>query len=224
MKIQDLFDRGAADYDTGRRKVIPCFDSFYNALVGQIPFGRDRDFSFLDLGAGTGLVSALILASFPGTCATLVDLSPGMLDIARDRFRGDDRVLGFHTMDYARCLPQGQFDVVVSAMSVHHLSHPDKQHLFRMIHDCLSPGGPFIHADLIQGETPEADHRFKTSWWSHIRAQGFGGETLKGLEERMAQDRPAKLSEQLAWMTRAGFRETDCFFEYNNFAVYAGVK
>ncbi len=224
MKIQELFDRGAATYDLHRQKVIPCFDDFYNTLVELIPFEKTEPFTFLDLGAGTGLVTAFILEFFPNAQAHLVDLSEQMLQKAEKRFQNDDRVKGYYAMDYALQLPEGKYGLVVSAMSVHHLTHGEKKQLFQLIHTHLLPGGSFIHADLILGDTPKMDAIFQDKWLKHIQGTGIKGDTLEQILERMAQDQPSKLKDQLAWMTAAGFHEVNSFFEYDNFAVYTGVK
>lgn len=224
MKIKELFDRGAANYDINRRKVIPCFDDFYNTLVEQIPFDKNEEFRFLDLGAGTGLVTAFILEFFPNAQAYLVDLSEQMLQKAQNRFQNEYRVREYYAMDYSEELPEGEYSLVVSAMSVHHLTNEKKEQLFKLIHSRLLPGGPFIHADLIQGETPEMDVFFKDKWWEHIQGTGIEKDELKQISERMAQDQPSKLKDQLDWMDAAGFHDVSPFFEYDNFAVYAGVK
>lgn len=41
--------------------------------------------TILDLGAGTGLYSSLILAKYSKAHITLIDLSEGMLEIAKDQ-------------------------------------------------------------------------------------------------------------------------------------------
>ncbi|MCG8567673.1 MAG: class I SAM-dependent methyltransferase [Desulfobacterales bacterium] len=223
MMIQKLFDQGAADYDAHRQKVIPCFRDFYGTLVDCIPYPRDRRFSFLDLGAGTGLVSALIRSTFPQSRGSLVDLSQGMLKQAENRFK-DDPLVNFHSLDYAHALPGGKFDLVVSALSIHHLSHPDKETLFQMIFNQLTPGGIFIHGDLILGQTPAITRCNQEKWKNHIRSTGMAGDALEQIWDRMAQDNPAPLALQLNWMKGAGFQEVDSFYQYRNFAVYSGTK
>ena len=44
---------------------------------------------------------------------------------------------------------------MVSALSVHHLTHGDKRELFEKVHDSLAGGGYFFNADQVSGETPE---------------------------------------------------------------------
>ena len=51
--------------DRARRKLVPCFDDFYRTALELLPFAPDASFEVLDLGAGTGLLSAMIAAAFP---------------------------------------------------------------------------------------------------------------------------------------------------------------
>jgi tRNA (cmo5U34)-methyltransferase len=39
-----------------------------------------------------------------------------------------------------------------------------------------------------------------------------------------AEDSPAKLFDQLAWITEFGFTDVDVIWKYYNFAVYGGGK
>jgi tRNA (cmo5U34)-methyltransferase len=63
MTIQELFNRSAARYDLARRQLVPCFDDFYAAALERLPAERDRSIQVLDLGAGTGLLAALVAAA-----------------------------------------------------------------------------------------------------------------------------------------------------------------
>ncbi len=58
----------------------------------------------LDLGCGDGRLTALVLAAYPESTATCIDMSQPMLEAARERFADDDRVtLGTH--DFENELP-----------------------------------------------------------------------------------------------------------------------
>ncbi|MCU1351841.1 MAG: SAM-dependent methyltransferase, partial [Acidimicrobiales bacterium] len=52
------FDRWVDSYDAGRRQLIPCFDAFYGAAAEVAALGRSGTVRVLDLGAGTGILSA----------------------------------------------------------------------------------------------------------------------------------------------------------------------
>ncbi|HDR16730.1 MAG TPA: class I SAM-dependent methyltransferase, partial [Desulfobacteraceae bacterium] len=150
MTVKRLFDAGALKYDANRRKVIYCFDEFYGTLLELIPFDSDDSFSFLDLGAGTGLVSRLILEKFPNTEAHMLDISEKMLEKARERFSESNNV-HFYVHDYDQGDLPGRHRLVASAMSIHHLPDEGKRRLMKRIFNVLEPGGLFVHAELALG-------------------------------------------------------------------------
>src|SRR5258708_28327466 len=83
--VRKVFAADADNYDRARRKLVPCFDDFYRTALELLPFKSDDRFEALDLGAGTGLLSAMISDAFPKARLTLFDLTPDMLMIARQR-------------------------------------------------------------------------------------------------------------------------------------------
>lgn len=223
MLVRELFDAGALEYDAGRRRVIFCFDTFYGMLLDLVPFSPGERFAFLDLGAGTGLVSALILARFPDAKAHLLDISEKMMAQARQRF-ADRQDVRFYIRDYACEDLPGTYPLIVSAMSIHHLEDSSKQLLMRKIFSALEPGGAFVHAELAQGTTRATEQHYQRHWQAHLESCGFTAEELATIRQRMACDRPAPIEHQLAWMREAGFADVDCFFKHYNFTVSMGTK
>ena len=104
----------------------PCVDEFYRAALDSLPSDKDREFNVLDLGAGTGIVSALLAYSFPHVLIILEDVSREMLAQAQQRLvAGGDR-FQFKTADYETQPIEGRYDAVVSALSIHHLKDNSK--------------------------------------------------------------------------------------------------
>jgi len=222
-----MFDYAAEDYDRARRQLVPGLDRFYGAVLESVPFEEEEEIRVLDLGAGPGLLSAMVAERFPRSRVTLVDLSVEMLRVARRRFAGEPGRFEFRTMDYARKpLPRivGGYDLVVSALSVHHLTHGDKRELFGKIHDSLAGGGHFINADKISGETPEEERRYGEWWLRRVREAGVSEEDLAAARSRMRADRNATLVAQLGWLGDAGFEGIGCRYKDHRFAVYNGRK
>lgn len=223
MRVEELFDQGADQYDHQRRKVIPCFHDFYQTVLDLIPYPRSRSFRVLDLGAGTGLLSEFIIKTFPNAVATLIDFSEKMLEKAKERFSLTKRV-SFLVQDYAHAqLPQDQ-DCIVSAMSIHHLSDQDKELLYQRVYEALVPEGVFINADLVKGETRSIDEVYHERWIGWIQKAGLGEEELSTIIHRMQLDQPSRLSAQLQWLKEAGFIDVDCSYKYYNFAVFSGRR
>jgi methylase of polypeptide subunit release factors len=60
-----VFSAHARDYDAPRRRLIPVFDAFYGAAVDALCLTHGPVRRVLDLGAGTGLLSAAVLKACP---------------------------------------------------------------------------------------------------------------------------------------------------------------
>ena len=90
-QVREAFDAIASEYDAERRWIVPGYDDFYCAAVNAADWPGDRP-GILDIGAGTGALSALLLGRYPEADLTLQDISTGMLDIAAKRFHSPDHV------------------------------------------------------------------------------------------------------------------------------------
>jgi tRNA (cmo5U34)-methyltransferase len=102
----------------------------------------------LELGTGTGVTSRRVLERHPGAELTGVDSSEHMLAVA-DLPGADLRL-----QDLRDALPEGPFELVFSALAIHHLDSPGKAELFARIAAVLAPGGRFVMADVIVPEDP----------------------------------------------------------------------
>lgn len=223
--LKRVFDLSAESYDSARRKLVPCFDDFYRAAIDLMPFEHGAEIDVLDLGAGTGLFSALIAYSFPGARITLMDVSEEMLARARDRLGPGGARFRFVELDYAQNRRfGGAYDAIVSALSIHHLADADKRALFVRVHEVLKPGGVFINADQVRGETDAIESRSHAKWLQRVRELGATDRELKQARERMKFDRAATVSVQLEWLREAGFREVACSYRNLIFAVYSGER
>ncbi|MCF8035128.1 MAG: class I SAM-dependent methyltransferase [Desulfarculaceae bacterium] len=221
--LHQVFDQAAEGYDALRSRVIPCFQDFYGTIARLVPECPQGEPAVLDLGAGTGLVSAVVRAACPGSRILAVDESAGMLERLEERFAHDERVSTM-VMDYASGnLPAG-WDLIVSALSIHHLDDAGKKRLFARLFGRLKPGGWFINADLVQGSSQEVERGYQDAWREHLEASGIPREELDEIYQRMTYDRTSSLEAQLIWLRARGFVDVDCHYKYNNFAVYAGRR
>ena len=212
-----------ADGDDRARKLVPCFDDFYRTALELLPFAPDARFEVLDLGAGTGLLSAMIAAGFPKARLTLFDLTPEMLTIARARLKPLGKRIRFVTADLAAA-PSKSYDAVVSALALHHLPDSGKRHLFADIFKYLTSGGVFVNADQVAGESAAIDQRSRQMWLKRARELKVAERDLNAALEQMKHDLPATVGQQLAWMRESGFTEVTCAYRNLIFAVLSGTK
>jgi len=130
-------------YGTDIRAEIAHFDKLQDAVAEATRGLAVR--TVLELGVGTGETARRVLALHPHAAWVAVDSSVAMLGRARETLADADLRL-------ARIedpLPEGRFDLVLSALAVHHLSGPGKQDLFRRVAAVLEPVGCFVLGDLV---------------------------------------------------------------------------
>jgi tRNA (cmo5U34)-methyltransferase len=165
----------------------------------------------LDLGTGDGRLLAMLRIDRPQMRGVALDISELMLEAARERFAGDERIeLVRH--DLAEPLPAiGRFDAVVSSMAIHHLEHDRRRSLYGEVFDVLEPGGVFANFEHVASPT----HRLHLAFYAAI------GEPL---EHEDPSDRLLDVESQLAWLRQAGFDDVDCYWKWLEMALLIGVK
>jgi tRNA (cmo5U34)-methyltransferase len=132
----------------------------------------------LDLGTGTGVTAACVLAVHPDAELVGVDASATMLSHARTLLPDAE----LQVADLVDPLPRGPFELVVSAFAVHHLDAADKAELFARVADVMTPGARFVLLDVVVPVVRPA------------HPVPVDGEI----------DKPSTVAEQLAWLSAAG--------------------
>jgi len=221
-EIQRKFDDISQKYDGQRKKFIPCFDDFYGVSVSAASIDTENP-NILDIGAGTGLLSAFLMERYPDASFTLIDLSEKMLDIAKSRFKGKSNVK-YIVADYSKYSFVEKYDLVVSALSIHHLEDEEKKRIYKKSYSLLKKNGIFINADQVYGETPFIENLNKNIWRHYIENSGLSEEEILAGYERIKLDKESTLDQQMDWLKEAGFCDVSCVYKFYHFAVMFGRK
>lgn len=180
MSEADRWD--PSSYPQEIREEIPDYDRLQAEVVAA---ARGRAVStILELGTGSGETARRIVDLYPDARFLGIDASKAMLTAARAELRGPRVNLQLGRLEDA--LPPGRYDLVVSALAVHHLDAAGKADLFARVARALSPGGRMVLADVVV---------------PHDAA-----DALIPLEE--GYDRPSSVEEQLEWLRKAGLHPT----------------
>jgi tRNA (cmo5U34)-methyltransferase len=178
------------------------------ALLEQVPPGAR---TVLDLGTGDGRLLALLLGQEPGRRCVGLDSSELMLDAARERFDGDDRVQLLHHDLNEPLEGLGRFDAVVSSLAIHHLEHGRKRSLYAQAYELLEPRGLFANFDHVAS----VSRRLHLEFFAAID---------EPLDHEDPSDRLLDVEAQLQWLRELGFEEVDCHWKWRELALMAGVR
>lgn len=225
MAIDEAFNQSVAYYDSWVQKALPCYEELFAVAVESIPFSVEQELTILDLGAGTGLFSAHVFQRYGNSHYTLMDVAEQMLEIAKERFAGSAQQFSYITGDYRTALPAAQFDLVISSLSVHHLSDSEKQNLFRELFLKLRPGGVFINVDQIKAPSEHFQELYWSSWLSKVRRSGAGEEQIQqSIRRRLEFDHDATMADQLKWLQDSGFEWVDCLYHHYFVGLFVAQK
>lgn len=175
--VEGQFHFDPRSYPQEIRADIPVFDRLQQELVDASGSGARR---ILELGIGTGETARRLLARHPDASLLGVDASEAMLTAARDTLSSERVQLRVARLEDP--LPDGRFDLVASALAVHHLKDHDKEQLFARVARALEPGGRFVLADVVVPADP--------------------ADAVTSLTPDF--DRPSPVADQLRWLEQNG--------------------
>jgi tRNA (cmo5U34)-methyltransferase len=222
-KIKDRFNLVAQKYDEQRRFFIPCFDDYYQTSLSFLSKVRPDFKSILDLGAGTGLLTKYLYEKFPNAKFTLVDVSEQMIDIAKQRFENKDN-FNFVITDYLKELPSNQFDLITSALSIHHLDNDSKAFLYSSIYNKLPDKGCFINLDQFNAATGLMNDYYNQYWYDYIEQSAIFDKERDLWLQRRELDKENTISETLVLLRQLGFKHVECIYSYMKFGVILAIK
>jgi tRNA (cmo5U34)-methyltransferase len=218
--VETHFTKTVIDYDTVVDRVVMKNDELHLQLLRCIDLPTDRPLKFLDIGIGTGHGASLVLSKYPQAVLTGVDFSRVMLEKATTNLMAYGSRVELVEANINTYVPIHQFDVVISAITIHNLSPQEKLDLFHSLSLWLVPGGLFVNGDFCQGETQESNRLPQTAYLSYINSQLNGSELAAWLGHIENDDKPAKLSEQFKILTDNEFDTPKVVWQYENEAVY----
>lgn len=218
----------------------------FELLADLIPFQRDDDIRILDIGAGFGALSEVILERFPNATMVCMDGSAAMLELLQERqARFGDRVetvvADYKNPTWVDALGEGAaFDAIISSQAMHGLRE-QRVRMFRDLYALVRSGGCFLNIDLVSAATEGLQKRFRDVQISRYvkrvedatgtrptideaRAD-IDGVPLNQLENRGQRTwLPSDWTIDLQWLRDAGFIDVDCFWKELKVIMIGGYK
>jgi tRNA (cmo5U34)-methyltransferase len=155
---------------------------------------------------------------------TGIDLSPKMLEMAKNRLIKFSNRLKFIEADIIDFEPSQKYDACVAVLSVHHLNQKEKQQLFSRIFNSLNEKGIFVIGDMIIGDSEKETNQIEVEWEEHLIKKLGKKEAENWMKIYRKEDIPDSINNQLRWLKDAGFKEVKCSWNKLNCAVFFGRR
>ncbi|MEG4347431.1 class I SAM-dependent methyltransferase [Microcoleus sp. A003_D6] len=219
--VREQFEQRAFDCDGLIPRLIPHYREQHDVILQLIPFETNAHIKVLDLGAGTGILSALILQTFPHANVAAFDMAENMLKICQTNLSAFQKRLNLQHGNFAEDDFGSGYDLVVSGLAIHHLDSAGKQQLFHKLFHSMNPGGILLIRDIVTGVTPRLTEQYEQLWRQYMKANGENDAAW--FQNYLKEDIPSSVEEQTKWLAEAGFAEAGCHWRYLNFAIFGGV-
>lgn len=202
-EIQKRYEDEAKSY----REVAPLvnfdldgFFGIFERMIDRFFPDRNSEIKVLDIGAGNGMFTELVLKKYPNAKITMFDFSPEMLNSAKSYFKSininEDNVK-YEVGDFiVGSLPEGPFDLVVSSYALHHIRTEEELiNVFLKINRVLKEKtGTFLCIDMYLGSLKEErDYQVKNAnkrWFENFGSEETAKEWGNIIEQ---EDTPATI-------------------------------
>ncbi len=239
---KERFNSMAEEYDTHASIIVPKYNEMQEVICQIIKTIGKKEITVLDLGAGSGILLNKIGTEF-NSKIYWQDFSEDFMNVARKKPTSNKTtyiISDLNQKEWNKDIT-AKFDVIVSSNAIHHLKNERKKELYAEIFEMLTPGGIFINADEVKGESDSIYLMYLNFWNNHVNEQYNKGKVSKqmkeiwdkyvdrnitnfGMVEENPKDIHAQLVKQLNWMQEIGFGNLECFWKNYLWAIFGGFK
>ena len=211
-----------AEYDVRIRTFVPHYETMIGITAATLGLLGGEAPTIVDLGVGTGALSAKCLEFRPDAHVIGVDADEAMLGAARARLAGCSgaELVAATFVDF-RPPP---CDVIVACIALHHVADVDeKRRLYAKCARALRPGGMLVSADCFPARRPDLATAQREAWLAHLRISYTADEAEAYLRTWAGEDTYFPLEHEMQWMREAELAP-EIVWRADGFAVIAALR
>jgi tRNA (cmo5U34)-methyltransferase len=219
QSVEDFYDQLSSRYTDLISRCVPRYDELFFNLFYYLPNNLQPK-QVLDLGCGTGNLTAAALQHFPTADIHALDISADILNECRTRFAANSNI-HYHQQDFSQLdFPDASFDLIISSIAIHHIVDDEKAKLYSKLHRLLKPGGVFVFADQTRGITEEIYQKHITRWKEEALKLGSSeADWQLWMAHQDAHDYHTPVGWHLKQLEAAGFTDVDVIWKNMMWAV-----
>ncbi len=220
------FNEVAPVYDDLFVGNMPGYEELHGAILAMLPFEESASFRVLEIGVGSGNLTAAILRRFPRASIVGYDISEEMLALARPKLEFAASRVELRVEDAGVARFDGHFDAAVSAIAVHHVPPRSKPKLFASVFGALRPGGALIIGDTFRAPSAFLEDRYRLLTLMALEQRTVPPEMLDAFRHRSRRSggSSTRVENYARWLRSAGFVSVDCVWKQLHLAVMFGVR
>ena len=203
-------------YDRDIVNSIPFHEELHRHIQEYVKkhYKKDGTYSVIDLGAGTGLTSAIVREVLPNAKFDLVDFSKQMLAGAKKKL--GTKNVNYILKDYANLPAKSDYHIAIAVIGVHHQTHEGKRKLFKKIYRLLKPGGVFFFGDLMTHRDKVKAAHAQALHFHHLVQKSTDQKTLaEWAHHHLFLNNLAPIEDQIEWLKDAGFTVKPVLLKWN---------
>lgn len=215
MSVASHLGIAVREYDRRIRTFIPNYTEMLDEVASVLDASAE---TIVDLGVGTGALSARCLRHARTARVIGIDADAEMLPLARRRLGGRATLQegNFLRVD----LPPS--DAVVASLALHHVrTRSAKAGLYSRIRAALRRGGVLVSGDCHPSENGDRWLAQRELWLEHLRRTYTPAEAEQLLRDWSHEDTYVPLRTEVALLEEAGFATVDVSWRRGAFAVIA---
>lgn len=211
----------AMEYDENINSTIPFYNEFHNQTIDVVKNMEYRQINWLDIGCGTGTLTAKAAETFQDAYFLLVDPSAEMIEQAKKNMQGkraDFRLASSIELYYVN-----HFQVVTAIQAHHYMKKEERKKALANIYQALQPGGIFIGFENVLPES-EFLKAFELKRWGNYQLRmGKSEQEVETHKSRCGRNYfPLTVPEHIKLLTDAKFQYVNVFWRsYMQMGIYA---
>jgi len=222
--VQNFYDKINDQYTEYILRCVPRYAEMQWAIMHYIP-DTLKPINILEIGCGTGNLTKLILQKYPESTIHLVDISKNMIDSCKNEFKSFDNIK-YYCNDFRELdnnIPD--CDLVLSSISIHHITDDEKKILFKRVHGKLTLNGAFCYSDQFSSFDDEIYKKNISLWKRESMQKGSNQkEWDMWMKHQDDHDYHAPLGEQSKWLGDAGFKNVECVWRHLLWSVLISIR
>jgi tRNA (cmo5U34)-methyltransferase len=228
-EIKNRFDGDVTRFsnlETGQLSVIDAKIALETGTEAAKRFAGGAK-NMLDIGCGAGNWSLKMLQKIPGLNCTLLDISPAMLEAAKERVsRATTGKVAVIESDMREAeLGENCFDIIIASASLHHLrGDAEWEGVFAKIARSLKKGGCFIISDLVTQNDERLTGLVYEGWARYLEETGGPEFRDKIINFSKQEDTPRPVNYLAYLLQKNGWTNIESLHKNMCFATLCAVK